>query len=31
VGKNIPTARQEDVAVRLAEADGVDEVLVTAA
>jgi pyrimidine operon attenuation protein/uracil phosphoribosyltransferase len=29
VGKNIPTARHEDVAVRLAEADGVDEVLIT--
>jgi len=28
VGKNIPTARHEQVAVRLAEADGVDEVLV---
>jgi pyrimidine operon attenuation protein/uracil phosphoribosyltransferase len=30
VGKNIPTSRQEEVAVRLAEADGVDEVLVEA-
>jgi pyrimidine operon attenuation protein/uracil phosphoribosyltransferase len=28
VGKNIPTARHEDVAVRLSEADGVDEVVV---
>jgi len=28
VGKNIPTATDEDVAVRLAEADGTDEVLV---
>ena len=28
VGKNIPTARQEEVAVRLAEADGIDEVLI---
>jgi pyrimidine operon attenuation protein/uracil phosphoribosyltransferase len=27
VGKNIPTRRQEEVAVRLAEVDGVDEVL----
>ena len=31
VGKNIPTARQEDVAVRLAEADGIDDVLIQAA
>jgi pyrimidine operon attenuation protein/uracil phosphoribosyltransferase len=30
VGKNIPTSRREDVQVRLAEADGVDEVLVQA-
>ena len=28
VGKNIPTARHEEVAVRLSEADGVDEVVV---
>jgi pyrimidine operon attenuation protein/uracil phosphoribosyltransferase len=28
VGKNIPTARTEQVAVRLAEIDGVDEVLI---
>jgi len=27
VGKNIPTRRQEEVAVRLAEVDGIDEVL----
>jgi len=31
VGKNIPTARYEEVAVRLAEADGIDEVLIEAA
>jgi pyrimidine operon attenuation protein/uracil phosphoribosyltransferase len=31
VGKNIPTARDEEVSVRLAEADGVDEVLVEGA
>lgn len=31
VGKNIPTARYEEIAVRLAEADGVDEVLIEAA
>ena len=30
VGKNIPTALHEEVAVRLAEADGVDEVVVQA-
>ena len=30
VGKNIPTARQEEVSVRLAEADGIDEVVVEA-
>jgi pyrimidine operon attenuation protein/uracil phosphoribosyltransferase len=30
VGKNIPTSRQEEVAVRIAEADGVDEVVVQA-
>ncbi len=30
VGKNIPTSRREDVQVRLAEADGADEVLVQA-
>jgi pyrimidine operon attenuation protein/uracil phosphoribosyltransferase len=30
VGKNIPTARQEEVAVRIAEADGIDEVVVQA-
>jgi len=28
VGKNLPTARNEDVAVRLAEADGIDEVVI---
>jgi pyrimidine operon attenuation protein/uracil phosphoribosyltransferase len=28
VGKNLPTARREQVAVRLAEADGVDEVVI---
>jgi pyrimidine operon attenuation protein/uracil phosphoribosyltransferase len=27
VGKNVPTARTEDVAVQLAEFDGVDRVL----
>jgi pyrimidine operon attenuation protein/uracil phosphoribosyltransferase len=31
VGKNIPTALQEEVAVRLAEADGIDEVVIQAA
>jgi pyrimidine operon attenuation protein / uracil phosphoribosyltransferase len=31
VGKNIPTARHEEVAVRLAEADGTDEVLIETA
>jgi pyrimidine operon attenuation protein / uracil phosphoribosyltransferase len=31
VGKNLPTARHEQVAVRLAEADGIDEVLVQGA
>jgi len=31
VGKNIPTARHEDVAVRLAEVDGIDEVIIQAA
>ena len=31
VGKNIPTARNEEVAVRLAEADGIDEVLIETA
>jgi pyrimidine operon attenuation protein/uracil phosphoribosyltransferase len=30
VGKNIPTARQEEIAVRLAEADGIDEVVIQA-
>ena len=29
VGKNVPTARDEDVAVRLAEVDGVDEVVIS--
>jgi pyrimidine operon attenuation protein/uracil phosphoribosyltransferase len=29
VGKNIPTARSEDVGVRLVEQDGVDEVVIT--
>ncbi|MFQ6028978.1 MAG: bifunctional pyr operon transcriptional regulator/uracil phosphoribosyltransferase PyrR, partial [Dehalococcoidia bacterium] len=29
VGKNIPTARDEQVRVRLVEADGVDEVAIT--
>jgi len=28
VGKNLPTSRQEEVQVRLAEADGVDEVVI---
>jgi pyrimidine operon attenuation protein/uracil phosphoribosyltransferase len=27
VGKNVPTARQEEIAVRLAETDGRDEVV----
>jgi pyrimidine operon attenuation protein / uracil phosphoribosyltransferase len=31
VGKNVPTARSQSVKVRLAETDGVDEVLVTEA
>ncbi len=31
VGKNIPTALQEDVAVRLAEVDGIDEVVIQSA
>src|SRR5215470_10478591 len=31
VGKNIPTALQEEVAVRLAEADGIDEVVIQSA
>jgi pyrimidine operon attenuation protein / uracil phosphoribosyltransferase len=31
VGKNLPTARHEDVRVRLNEVDGVDEVLVAGA
>jgi pyrimidine operon attenuation protein/uracil phosphoribosyltransferase len=30
VGKNIPTARHEEIAVRLAEADGIDEVVLQA-
>jgi pyrimidine operon attenuation protein / uracil phosphoribosyltransferase len=29
VGKNLPTSRSQSVKVRLAEVDGVDEVLVT--
>lgn len=29
VGKNVPTARDEDVSVRLAEVDGVDEVVLS--
>ncbi len=29
VGKNVPTSRDEDVAVRLAEVDGVDEVVIS--
>ena len=30
VGKNLPTSRREQVHVRLAEADGVDEVVIEA-
>lgn len=29
VGKNVPTARDEDVAVRVAEIDGIDEVVIS--
>ncbi len=29
VGKNVPTSRDEDVAVRLTEIDGVDEVVIS--
>jgi pyrimidine operon attenuation protein/uracil phosphoribosyltransferase len=31
VGKNVPSARNEEVRVRLAETDGVDEVIITSA
>ena len=31
VGKNLPTARAEQVQVRLAEVDGVDEVVIESA
>ena len=29
VGKNVPTSQEEDVAVKLAEIDGLDEVIIS--